>query len=115
MRIFWQRIRKIAACQPKGIILREKDLSEAAYKALAENVMQICKQNDVPCILHSFIDAALLLGAEQIHLPLHILRGMEEEKKETVPKHRRILPFCCGKHRRRLGLAVPISQQDTFS
>ncbi len=44
MRIFLQRIRKIAACQPKGIILREKDLSEAAYKALAENVMQICKQ-----------------------------------------------------------------------
>ena len=89
---FLQRIRKIAACQPKGIILREKDLSEAeaiiavgreaAYKALAENVMQICKQNDVPCILHSFIDAALLLGAEQIHLPLHILRGMEEEKKK---------------------------------
>ena len=78
---FLQRIRKIAACQPKGIILREKDLSEDAYKALAENVMQICKQNDVPCILHSFIDAALLLGAEQIHLPLHILRGMEEEKK----------------------------------
>ena len=57
-----QRIRKIAACQPKGIILREKDFSEEAYKALAENVMQICKQNDVPCILH-------------------ILRGMEEEKK----------------------------------
>ena len=77
-----QRIRKIAACQPKGIILREKDFSEEAYKALAENVMQICKQNDVPCILHSFIDAALLLGAEQIHLPLHILRGMEEEKKK---------------------------------
>ena len=76
-----QRIRKIAACQPKGIILREKDFSEEAYKALAENVMQICKQNDVPCILHSFIDAAILLGAEQIHLPLHILRGMEEEKK----------------------------------
>ena len=79
-----QRIRKIAACQPKGIILREKDFSEEAYKALAENVMQICKQNDVPCILHSFIDAALLLGAEQIHLPLHILRCMEEEKKKQV-------------------------------
>lgn len=81
MRIF-AAYPKIAACQPKGIILREKDFSEEAYKALAENVMQICKQNDVPCILHSFIDAALLLGAEQIHLPLHILRGMEEEKKK---------------------------------
>lgn len=79
---FLQRIRKIAACKPKGIILREKDLSEAEYKALAEEVMQICKQNDVPCILHSFIDAAIALGAEKIHLPLHILRGMEEEKKK---------------------------------
>ena len=108
-----QRIRKIAACQPKGIILREKDFSEEAYKALAENVMQICKQNDVPCILHSFIDAALLLGAEQIHLPLHILRGMEEERNSSVASaHPAIL---LRKHRRRLGLAVPISQQDTFS
>ena len=109
-----QRIRKIAACQPKGIILREKDFSEEAYKALAENVMQICKQNDVPCILHSFIDAALLLGAEQIHLPLHILRGMEEEKRNSseASAHPAIL---LRKHRRRLGLAVPISQQDTFS
>lgn len=77
-----QRIQKIAACKPKAIILREKDLCEEAYQKLAEEVMQICKENEVACILHSFIDAALLLKAENIHLPLHILRGMEEEKKK---------------------------------
>lgn len=77
-----QRIQAIAVCRPKGIILREKDLSEKAYEALAERVMQICKQNKVPCILHSYIDVALVLGAERIHLPLHILRGMAEEKKQ---------------------------------
>ena len=76
-----QRIQAIAACKPKGIILREKDLSEKAYEALAEQVMQICKQNEVFCILHSYSDVALALGAEGIHLPLHLLRGMEEEKK----------------------------------
>ena len=76
-----QRIQAIAACNPKGILLREKDLREGEYKELAERVMRICKENEVPCILHSFIDAALALGAENLHLPLHILRGMEEKKK----------------------------------
>lgn len=77
-----QRIEKIAACRPKGIILREKDLNEREYKELAENVMGLCEKYDVPCLLHSFADAAIELGAENIHLPLHILRDMDEKKKE---------------------------------
>ena len=80
---FLQRVEEIAANHPKGIILREKDLSEEEYKALAEKVLQICSEYHVPCILHSFADAAIALGAENIHLPLHILRGLEEKKKET--------------------------------
>lgn len=80
---FLQRVEKIAANKPKGMILREKDLSEKEYKELAENVLMICKKYDVPCMLHSFIDTAIELGAENIHLPLHILRGMDEKKKET--------------------------------
>ena len=80
---FLQRVEEIAANKPKGIILREKDLSEKEYKELAENVLMICKKYDVPCILHSFVDVALELGAENIHLPLHILRKMDEKTKET--------------------------------
>ena len=80
---FLQRVEEIAANKPKGIILREKDLSEKEYKELAENVLMICKKYDVPCMLHSFIDVAMELGAENIHLPLHILRKMDEKTKET--------------------------------
>ena len=80
---FLQRVEKIAANNPKGIILREKDLSEKVYKKLAEEVLQICEGYHVPCILHSFTDAAMELGAENIHLPLNILREMDEKKKEA--------------------------------
>ncbi|WP_458396868.1 thiamine phosphate synthase [Anaerotignum sp.] len=80
---FLQRIEKIAENRPKGIILREKDLSEEEYKTLAEKVLNCCKKYDVPCILHSFVDAAMELGAENIHLPLHILREMDEKTKEA--------------------------------
>jgi len=79
---FLQRVEEIAANKPKGIILREKDLTEEEYKKLAEGVLLLCKKYDTLCILHSFIDAAIELGAESIHLPLHILRKMDEEKKK---------------------------------
>lgn len=75
-----QRVEKIAAARPKGIILREKDLKEEEYKRLAEKVLLLCETYHVPCILHSFMDAAIALGAENIHLPLPLLRQAEEEK-----------------------------------
>ncbi len=80
---FLRRIEEIAANKPKGIILREKDLTEKEYKELAKEVLFLCKKYEVPCILHSFVDAAIELGAENIHLPLHILRTVDEKKKET--------------------------------
>lgn len=80
---FLQRVEEIAENRPKGIILREKDLSQEEYKTLAEKVLNCCKKYDVPCILHSFVDAAMELGAENIHLPLYILREMDEKTKET--------------------------------
>ena len=78
---FLARIRRIAVCHPAGIILREKDLPEAEYRALANQVMSICAEHGVKCILHSFVDAAIDLNADAIHLPLHILRGMTREQK----------------------------------
>lgn len=78
---FLARIERIAQCRPSRIILREKDLSEAEYTRLAEKVMRICGEYDVPCVLHSFIGAAIELGAEEIHLPLHIFTGISERDK----------------------------------
>ena len=78
---FLTRIERIAACRPAGIILREKDMPEAQYRALAKRVMRICAEHGVKCILHSFVDTAIDLHAEAIHLPLHILRSMSAEQK----------------------------------
>lgn len=77
---FLTRIERIAACHPAGLILREKDMTQEEYKELAAAVMGICAQHGVKCILHSFPDVALCLGADGIHLPLHLLRSMTRTK-----------------------------------
>ena len=88
---FLTRIEKIAACRPAGIILREKDMSEDAYKTLAEQVMAVCLQYGVRCILHSFADTAEALSAEAFHVPLHVLREMSPAQREKF----RILGASC--------------------
>jgi thiamine-phosphate pyrophosphorylase len=83
---FLTRIGEIAACAPSGIILREKDLSEADYELLSRRVLEICGRMGVPCILHSFTEAAIRLKADKLHLPLPLLRklGTEERAHFTV-------------------------------
>ncbi len=78
---FPTQLRKIAEAKPKAVILREKDLSPQEYRSLAEKAMRICAEHGVPCVLHSFTDIAAELGAEAIHLPLHILAELPAGKK----------------------------------
>lgn len=78
---FLTRVAEIAAAKPAGIILREKDLPEREYKTLAEKVLHICREHQVPCMLHTFVRAAMELGAPAIHLPLPILRTLSAEEK----------------------------------
>ena len=73
---FFDRIEKIAAGNPAGIILREKDLSPEEYKVLALRVREICQKHKVPCIFHTFWEIALELSHEAIHVPLPVLREM---------------------------------------
>lgn len=75
------RVERIAACHPAGIILREKDMTPETYQVLAEQTMAICTQYGVPCILHSFVDVALRLEADALHVPLPVLREMTAEEK----------------------------------
>ncbi len=77
-----ERIEQIAAVRPAAIVLREKDLTPAVYQELAEQVLDICRSYDVPCILHSFTEAAEKLGAEALHLPLPALRELKSDAKE---------------------------------
>ena len=82
---FPARIAAIAAQQPAGIILREKDLPEPEYAALAEQIMKICSTHGVPCILHSFPQTAAALHADFLHLPLPVLRGLPDAARTALP------------------------------
>ena len=79
---FLKRIEKIALANPKGIVLREKDLTEDEYKSLAAKVIEICNRYNTPCILHTFTQVALELKHPYLHLPLHILEDVTTEGKE---------------------------------
>ncbi len=79
---FLLQIEKIASCRPDGIILREKDLPEDEYKSLAIDVIKICGKYGVPCILHSFVNVALALKSERIHLTMPALRGIQNGQKK---------------------------------
>jgi len=83
---FLLRIRKLAEAKPAGILLREKDLPEEEYQALAGEVLQRCREAGTRCILHSFPQAAKALGCEALHLPLHLLRQLPEGEKRSFSR-----------------------------
>ena len=55
---FLKRLDRIAAQHPYAIVLREKDLSESEYEALARDCLRICQKHDVPLNLNSQIAVA---------------------------------------------------------
>ena len=73
---FLKHMRQLAAARPAAVILREKDLSERDYTDLAADVLALCSEYSVPCILHSFADSAAHLQADALHLPISLLREM---------------------------------------
>ena len=72
-RPFLEQIERVCACHPKALILREKDLPEEEYFLLAKDVLGICRQYQVSCILHTYVEAARKLGHPCIRLPLFLL------------------------------------------
>ncbi|RGZ00083.1 thiamine phosphate synthase [Clostridium sp. AM58-1XD] len=80
-RPFLEQIKRAAEQKPHAMILREKDLTEGEYEELAEKVMEICKNQGVDCILHTYMDAARRLGCRKIHLPLWLF---EQKKSENL-------------------------------
>lgn len=82
---FLDRVAAIAAARPAALILREKDLPEDQYQALAAQVLNLCRQAGVPCILHTFVGAARALGARAIHLPLPVLRTLSAGERAAFP------------------------------
>lgn len=65
-----------------SIVLREKDLSESDYKALAEKVLKVCEDNNTKCILHTYHKVARELKGNKLHVPLHVLKSNPHISKE---------------------------------
>lgn len=76
---FLERLDRIAAQHPYAIVLREKDLSESEYEALARDCLRICQKHAVPLNLNSQIAAARRIGCDGIHLPFHLLLQHKNE------------------------------------
>lgn len=79
---FIGQMEKVAKFHPDAIILREKDMSPDEYRQIAIKVMDICKKENVVCVLHSFVDIARELECEYIHVPLHVLVDNESIVQE---------------------------------
>ncbi|SCJ58442.1 Regulatory protein tenI [uncultured Clostridium sp.] len=79
---FLQRIEKLACSRVDEIILREKDLDETAYRALADKVLPLCRRGGVPCTLHTYPRAAENLGLNRLHMPLPLLMEQPELRSE---------------------------------
>lgn len=63
--------------------MREKDLSEEEYQALAEKILTICQKQKMQCILHTHTNVARKLAYNAIHLPMPILRTLPEKERDA--------------------------------
>ncbi len=82
---FLEQVQRICRLHPQGLILREKDLTEAAYLSLAQQVQPICQSFGVKFIAHSFWRAALALQADAVHLPLPLLKSLGAKERSLLP------------------------------
>lgn len=80
---FLLRIKKLATLKPAGILLREKDLREEEYALLAKKVLRICETYGTLCILHGFYSVAKQLNASALHLPMPILKKLNETERKA--------------------------------
>ena len=57
-----------------AVILREKDLDDAAYELLAAEMAAVCARCGIAFVAHAHVEAARRLGCAAVHLPLPLLR-----------------------------------------
>ena len=78
---YFEQIKKVIKAQPGAIVLREKDLSEQAYEQLAKQVIPLCKQGNVPLVLHYYTNVAICLKHPALQVPFKVLQKMTEDEK----------------------------------
>ena len=79
---FLRRLDAIASAGVNGVVLREKDLPQAEYIALAREVQDICESRSVKFIPHSFIEAARSLECRELRLPWELFQRISRESPE---------------------------------
>ncbi len=77
----WEQVKRIGRSGeiPDLFILREKDLEEKEYRRLAEKVMKSCRECGISFGVNTYIQAALELGCENIHLPYPMFVERQKE------------------------------------
>ncbi|MDD7404180.1 MAG: thiamine phosphate synthase [Butyribacter sp.] len=76
---FLDRIEMLCRIGVDAIVLREKDMTEEAYTALAEKVLAVCQPYATDCVLHHFVASARKLGEKRVHLSIPDLQKHQEE------------------------------------
>lgn len=75
------QLERAIAREPHALILREKDISEEAYRGLLEKVKDMCEGTEVLLIPHTYLDAALDCGIHHIHLPMRKFLALTDEQR----------------------------------
>lgn len=79
------QIKRLTDLGVSGIVLREKDMQEADYEALARQVAEICSGTDTRLILHNFTQVALRLEHSHMQLPYDSLcKEQSIDKLQTL-------------------------------
>ena len=92
---FFEQMQKVILLHPHAVILREKDLVDEEYKMLAEKVLDMCREEDVNCFLHSRITIAKSLGCGRIHLSIPVIEEMKEEEQRNLRKDFQEISVSC--------------------
>lgn len=80
----WNASGSLPAGGADVILLREKDLSPAAYTELAEKCLAICREYSTALWLNSFTGTAAALQLP-VQLPLSVLQELTDADKEKLP------------------------------
>ncbi len=83
-RPFMEQMERVVKLHPRAVILREKDLSEEEYAELAAQILTLCKQYQVPCMLHTYLETARKLQHPYIHLSLFLLKENSEKLSDFL-------------------------------
>jgi thiamine-phosphate pyrophosphorylase len=81
---FLSQLEAVAASGVWGLVLREKDLAEGEYLALARQAADLCARQGTVFIAHGFTGAARLSGGGWLQLPFPAFRRSRETGEDLA-------------------------------